>query len=159
MQSPHPWRERRPRWPSRAPCTTWPPPRGSTSAPPPTTPNFPTPTTPPPWVPNSVRSLRATRDNGASSYGTWCDRSPLGCATITHRVAAASAPKAGADHYLEVGFGSGSPATGAPTGEIQLRLSRADWSNFDETDDCSRTTVSSYADAPKVAVHIGGELA
>ncbi|SFS71084.1 endo-1,4-beta-xylanase [Streptomyces sp. ok210] len=100
-----------------------------------------------------------TGDNGVSSYGTWCDWSPLGCSTITHRVAAMSSPKAGADHYLEVGFGSGSLAAGSSTGEIQLRLSKTDWSNFDETDDYSRTTGTSYADAPKVAVYIGGELA
>ncbi|MGW3742758.1 endo-1,4-beta-xylanase [Streptomyces sp. NPDC005146] len=100
-----------------------------------------------------------TGDNGASSYGTWCDWSPLGCSTLTHRVASVSSPKAGADHYLELGFGSGSLAAGAFTGEIQLRLSKTDWSNFDETDDYSRTTGTSYADAPKVAVYIGGELA
>ncbi|MET8269280.1 MULTISPECIES: endo-1,4-beta-xylanase [unclassified Streptomyces] len=100
-----------------------------------------------------------TGDNGASSYGTWCDWSPLGCSTLTHRVASVSSPTAGADHYLEVGFGSGSLAAGAFTGEIQLRLSKTDWSNFDETDDYSRTTGTSYADAPKVAVYIGGELA
>lgn len=42
---------------------------------------------------------------------------------------------------------------------IPLRLSKTDWSNFDETDDYSRTIGTSYADAPKVAVYIGGELA
>ncbi|MFB7311254.1 hypothetical protein [Streptomyces sp. NPDC056192] len=80
MQSPHPWRERRPRRPSRAPCTTWPP--------------------------------------RQRQYGD-----------------------------------------GASTGENQLRLNRTDWSNFNEADDYSRTTVSSYADAAKAAVHVGGELA
>ncbi|MDF6042177.1 endo-1,4-beta-xylanase [Streptomyces sp. JH14] len=100
-----------------------------------------------------------TGDNGAATYGTWCDWSPLGCSTITHRVSVASSPKAGADHYLEVGFGSGSLAAGASTGEIQLRLSKTDWSNFDETDDYSRSTGTSYADAPKVAVYVGGVLA
>lgn len=99
-----------------------------------------------------------TGDDGASTYGTWCDWSPLGCAAVTHRVAALGSPVAGADHYLEVGFGSGSLAPGASTGEIQLRLSKTDWSNFDESDDYSHTTGTSYADAPRIGVYVGGEL-
>ncbi|MFF1398483.1 hypothetical protein ACFVZD_32295 [Streptomyces sp. NPDC058287] len=35
---------------------------------------------------------------------------------MTHRVAAVSSPEAGTDHYLEVGFGRGSPAAGTSTG-------------------------------------------
>ncbi|GAA3015938.1 endo-1,4-beta-xylanase [Streptomyces fulvorobeus] len=96
---------------------------------------------------------------GAKSYHTWCDWSPLGCGTITHRVTGASAPKAGADQVLEAGFRSGTLAPGASTGEIQLRLNKTDWSNFDETDDYSRTLNTSYTDAPKIAVYIGGRLA
>ncbi|MFI6895597.1 endo-1,4-beta-xylanase [Streptomyces sp. NPDC050256] len=97
-------------------------------------------------------------DNGASTYGTWCDWSPIGCSTVTHRVAAASTPKAGADHYLEVGFTGGGLAPGATTGEIQLRLSKTDWSNFDESDDYSHGSGTSYADADRITVYVGGEL-
>lgn len=99
-----------------------------------------------------------TSDNGASTYGTWCDWSPIGCSTVTHRVAAVSTPKSGGDHYLEVGFTGGSLAPGATTGEIQLRLSKTDWSNFDESDDYSHGSAGSYADAPKVAVYVAGDL-
>ncbi|MFG3140340.1 endo-1,4-beta-xylanase [Streptomyces sp. NPDC048211] len=97
-------------------------------------------------------------DNGASTYGTWCDWSPIGCSTVTHRVVAATTPKAGADHYLEVGFTGGSLAPGATTGEIQLRLSKTDWSNFDESDDYSHGSGTVYADATRIAVYAGGEL-
>lgn len=97
-------------------------------------------------------------DNGATTYGSWCDWSPLDCSTVTHRVVAASTPKAGADHYLEVGFTSGSLAPGTSTGEIQLRLSKTDWSNFDESDDYSYGAGASYADASKITVYAGGEL-
>ncbi|MET7644403.1 endo-1,4-beta-xylanase [Streptomyces sp. NPDC005426] len=99
-----------------------------------------------------------TSGNGASTYSTWCDWSPLGCSTVTHRVATVSTPVAGADHYLEVGFTGGSLAPGASTGEIQLRLNKTDWSNFDESDDYSHGTGTSYADAAKIAVYVGGEL-
>jgi GH35 family endo-1,4-beta-xylanase len=83
--------------------------------------------------------------DGIGSSGIWpsSTASPAACgrtfsATTTWRSASAAA---------------------AATGEIQLRLSKTDWSNFDETDDYSRTTETSYADASKVAVHLGGELA
>ncbi|MFG2652474.1 endo-1,4-beta-xylanase [Streptomyces sp. NPDC048436] len=98
-----------------------------------------------------------TSENGASSYSTWCDWSPIGCSTVTHRVATAGIPKAGADHYLEVGFRGGSLAPGASTGEIQLRLNKTDWSNFDESDDYSHGSGTSYADALKIVVYVGGE--
>ncbi|MFJ5848338.1 endo-1,4-beta-xylanase [Streptomyces sp. NPDC092903] len=100
-----------------------------------------------------------TGDNGASTYATWCDWSPLGCATVTHRVAAPGSPSAGADHYLEVGFTGGSLAPGASTGEIQLRLSKTDWSDFDESDDYSHGSGTSYGDAPEVTAYVAGDLA
>ncbi|MFJ7497167.1 hypothetical protein ACIQZB_39755 [Streptomyces sp. NPDC097727] len=56
---------------------------------------------------------------------------------------------------LEVGFSSGTPAAGASTGEIQLRLNKTDRSHFDEADDYSRGTNTAYADASKIAVYAG----
>ncbi|MFD4857362.1 hypothetical protein [Streptomyces atratus] len=64
----------------------------------------------------------------------------------------------GADHCLAVGFSSGAPAPGASTGEIQLRLDKTGWSDFDEADDYSRGTNTAYADASQIAVHAGGTL-
>ena len=74
---------------------------------------------------------------------------------------ALTAAKTGADHYLEVGFGSGagSLAAGASTGDIQNRFNKTDWSNFDETNDYSYGTNTSYADATKVTVYVNGTLA
>ena len=42
---------------------------------------------------------------------------------------------------------------------MQLRLSKADWSNLDETNDWSWGTATTYADAPKVPGYVGGTLA
>ncbi|MEU8698341.1 endo-1,4-beta-xylanase [Streptomyces sp. NPDC048680] len=100
-----------------------------------------------------------TGDNRASTYNSWCDWSPIDCSTVTHRVVAVATPVAGADHYLEVGFTTGTLAPGASTGEIQLRLNKADWSNFDESDDYSHGSGTSYADATKITACAGGELA
>lgn len=94
----------------------------------------------------------------AASYGTACDYAVIGCGTVTHRVVTAGSGGPGADHYLEVGFTGGSLAAGASTGEMQLRLNKADWSAFDETDDYSRATNTAFADASKVAVYVDGAL-
>ncbi|WP_370375225.1 GH12 family glycosyl hydrolase domain-containing protein [Streptomyces laculatispora] len=97
-------------------------------------------------------------ESGAASYGTACDYAVIGCGTVTHRVRPSGSPGPGADHYLEVGFTGGSLAAGASTGEIQLRLNKADWSAFDESDDYSRAVNTVFADAPKVAVYVNGVL-
>ncbi len=97
-------------------------------------------------------------ESGATTYGTNCDWAAVGCGSVTHRVVPSAGAGQGADHYLEAGFSSGTLAAGASTGEIQLRLNKSDWSSFDETDDYSRSTGTAYADAPKVAVYLGGTL-
>ncbi|WRZ09233.1 glycoside hydrolase family 6 protein [Streptomyces sp. NBC_00385] len=98
-----------------------------------------------------------TPEAGASTFGTSCDWAVIGCGTLTHSVKTAGSA-AGASHYLEVGFGSGTLAAGASTGEMQLRLNKSDWSNFNEADDYSRSTVTSYADASKVGLYVTGAL-
>ncbi|MEU9205947.1 glycoside hydrolase family 6 protein [Streptomyces sp. NPDC048332] len=99
-----------------------------------------------------------TPEAGASTFGTSCDWAVIGCGNLTHSVKTAGSA-AGASHYLEVGFGSGTLAAGASTGEMQLRLNKSDWSNFNEADDYSRSTVTSYTDASKVGLYITGALA
>ncbi len=83
-----------------------------------------------------------TGDGGANTYSAWCDYAQLGCANVTQKVVAMSTPKAGADHYLEIGFttGAGTLAAGKSTGDIQNRFNKSDWSNFNESDDYSRAT-------------------
>ncbi|WP_199551682.1 cellulose binding domain-containing protein [Streptomyces sp. N35] len=111
---------------------------------------------------SSSRSLNGVEirywfSDPASSYTTWCDWAQMGCSQLAHSVAAnGSVP--GADHYLKVTPTSGTLAAGASSGDIQLRLHRADWSPFNEADDYSHGTASSYADAPKIGVYADGEL-
>ncbi|WP_393055041.1 glycoside hydrolase family 6 protein [Streptomyces sp. LN549] len=99
-----------------------------------------------------------TPESGASTFGTSCDWAVIGCGTLTHSVKTAGSA-AGASHYLEVGFGSGTLAAGASTGEMQLRLNKSDWSNFNEADDYSRSTSTSFADAAKIGLYVTGTLA
>jgi hypothetical protein len=101
-----------------------------------------------------------TGEAGASTYGTWVDYAALGSSNITTKVVAMSSPKAGADHYLEIGFttGAGSLAAGKASGDIQTRLNKTDWSNFNEADDYSRGTNTAYADTTKMTVYVNGTL-
>ncbi|MFF2999811.1 glycoside hydrolase family 6 protein [Streptomyces sp. NPDC057950] len=99
-----------------------------------------------------------TGESSSAGYQTFCDWAQLGCSTVRTSVGAVSPSRTGADHYLEVGFTSGSLAAGADSGELQLRMAKSDWSNFNELDDYSRGANSSYADAAKVTVYVAGTL-
>jgi cellulose 1,4-beta-cellobiosidase len=101
-----------------------------------------------------------TGEAGGSTYSTWVDYAALGSSNITTKVVAMSSPKAGADHYLEIGFttGAGSLAAGKASGDIQTRLNKTDWSNFNEADDYSRGTNTAYADTTKMTVYVNGTL-
>ncbi len=99
-----------------------------------------------------------TGESSSAGFQTWCDYAQVGCSTVKTSVTTLPAARTGADHSLDVTFASGSLAAGANTGDIQLRLAKADWSNFNETDDYSRGTGTSYADAAKVTVYVGGTL-
>ncbi|MFK0171644.1 glycoside hydrolase family 6 protein [Streptomyces sp. NPDC090306] len=99
-----------------------------------------------------------TGESSSAGYQSFCDWAQIGCSTVKLSTTALPQARTGADHYLEVGFSSGSLAAGANSGDLQLRLAKSDWSNFNEADDYSRGTNTSYADAPKVTVYVGGTL-
>ncbi|MGW4374987.1 glycoside hydrolase family 6 protein [Streptomyces albidoflavus] len=96
--------------------------------------------------------------DGSSAVTSTCDWAQPGCGGVTHTVKQAGGSAPGASHYVEVGFASGSLAPGAATGEIQLRLNKADWSNFDESDDYSRSTSTGFTDHAKIGLYLGTAL-
>ncbi|MDT9698266.1 glycoside hydrolase family 3 N-terminal domain-containing protein [Streptomyces sp. P17] len=100
-----------------------------------------------------------TRDGGSPTVSAWCDYAAVGCSNVKLRAVPLSTPVAGADAYLEVGFSAGSLAAGRDTGDIQLRMAKSDWSAFNEADDHSRTTATSYTDAPAIPGYLGTVLA
>lgn len=90
----------------------------------------------------------------------WCDWSSVGSSNVTGTFVTMATPKTGADTYFEVGFASaaGSLAPGAAA-EIQIRISRTDWSNYTQTGDYSFSpTGSSYADWTKMTGYVNGAL-
>ncbi|MFJ8583112.1 glycoside hydrolase family 6 protein [Streptomyces sp. NPDC093595] len=96
---------------------------------------------------------------GSAPVNAWCDYAAVGCAQVKLRVVPLPAPVAGADAYLEVTFTGGALAAGRDSGDIQLRMAKADWSAFDEAADHSRTTATAYTDAPAIPAYTGTTLA
>ncbi|MDN3027995.1 glycoside hydrolase family 6 protein [Streptomyces sp. S.PB5] len=100
-----------------------------------------------------------TRDGGSPTVNAYCDYAAVGCSNVKLRVVPLSTPVAGADAYLEVGFSAGSLAAGRDSGDIQLRMAKSDWSAFNEVGDHSRTTATTYTDAPAIPGYLGTVLA
>ena len=68
-----------------------------------------------------------------------CDYASMGCANLTGTFGTVSPAVTGADHYLELGFGSGagSLGPGSSTGGLQSRLNQASYGVFTQSNDYS----------------------
>ena len=100
-----------------------------------------------------------TKDTAGATVNTYCDYALLDCSKIAHVALPFSPVKPLADSYLEVGFAAGTTlAAGGTTGDIQLRVHKADWSNFNETNDYSWGSDPNFLDWPKVGVYYNGVL-
>jgi hypothetical protein len=100
-----------------------------------------------------------TKD-GTASLSYFCDYTPVGCGNVTGTFAAVSPAAATADTYFQIGFssGAGSLAPGASTGDIQLRIAKSDWSNFNEANDWSYAANASSADNANITAYVSGTL-
>ncbi len=101
-----------------------------------------------------------TKD-GSTNLSFWCDYAQVGTSAVGGAFAAINPAKTGADTYLEISFGSaaGSIAAGGQTGDIQIRIAKSDWSNFNEADDYSfDATKTAFADWNRVTIYVNGVL-
>ena len=90
---------------------------------------------------------------------SWIDWAQIGGSNVLRTFVSASGTNM--DMYVELSFtaGAGSIAAGGQSGEIQLRMSKDDWSNFNESKDYSLDpTKTSYADWNKVTLYQNGTL-
>ncbi|WP_235206681.1 glycoside hydrolase family 6 protein [Paenibacillus tyrfis] len=99
-----------------------------------------------------------TKD-GISEMNAWIDWAQVGAENIQQSFVSASGVNT--DTYVELSFasGAGSIPAGGQSGEIQLRMSKADWSNLNESNDYSFDgTKTSFADWDKVTLFRNGTL-
>jgi hypothetical protein len=115
-------------------------------------------------VPLSELKIRYwfTRE-GTASQSFYCDWAAISgsCSSLTGTFVQLSPARSGADFYLEVGFSTaaGSVAAGSQSGELQLRISKSDWSNYNESGDYSfDPTKTSFADWTRVTLYRNGVL-
>jgi chitodextrinase len=87
--------------------------------------------------------------DGAQTVNYYCDWAPItgACAGVTAKLVKLAAPTSTADTYLELGFtaSAGSLAAGRSTGDIQSRMAKSDWSNFNQSNDYSFDATKSAA--------------
>ncbi len=98
-----------------------------------------------------------THDSGASAYTYNCDYAAIGCGNVHASFVGMASPTATADTYVQLSF-TGSLAAGANSGDIQSRVNKTDWSNFDETNDYSHGTNTAYASTSTITVYVNGTL-
>jgi endoglucanase len=90
--------------------------------------------------------------DGSPSMNSWIDWAQIGGSNIQRTFT---------DTYVELSFtsGAGSIAIGGQTGDIQLRMSKTDWSNFNESNDYSfDPTKTAYANWDHVTLYQNGQL-
>jgi hypothetical protein len=95
-----------------------------------------------------------TKDAAAPTFTTNCWTGNANSSVVV------ISPRTGADAYLLVGFQPSTPPllAGATSSEIQLGINKTDWSNFNEADDYSYGTGTTYSDWTKVTVYQNGTL-
>ena len=99
-----------------------------------------------------------TRDT-AQTVDVFCDYAAIGCGSVTETAAADPNPTSTADYYLQIGFSSGTLAANSNTGKIKIRASKADFSNFVQTNDYSYNgTFTSLTNWQNVTLYQNGSL-
>lgn len=100
-------------------------------------------------------------EDGTQPLTYACDYAPIGCANITGTFAAVSPAVTGADHYLQLSFGSGAGtlAAGASTGGIQNRIYQSNFATMTQTNDYSFNAAdASFTANPAITVYYNGQL-
>ncbi|GJM70416.1 hypothetical protein HMSSN036_26320 [Paenibacillus macerans] len=99
--------------------------------------------------------------DGDKSQQFNCDYAFIGSGNVSGRFVKSDSAADGSDYYLEVSFtpGAGNLAPGADSGEIQTRVNKTDWSNYNESDDYSYSgSQQQFADWDKVTLYRNGTL-
>lgn len=98
--------------------------------------------------------------NGEKAQNFWCDWASIGSANVKGEFVKLANGVTGADYYLEITF-TASAGTLKPgeSAEIQGRLSKSDWSDYNQADDYSFNASSNqYVNTDKVTGYINNNL-
>lgn len=76
-------------------------------------------------------------NEGGASQTYFCDWARIGASHVKAAFGKTSGASAGAADYVELSFTAGTIPAKGESGEIQSRIHKSDWSNYDETDDYS----------------------
>jgi hypothetical protein len=97
---------------------------------------------------------------GDTAYGSNCVQTALGCSHVTQRTAAVETPTEKADHYLVIGFtsGTGTLAPGGTSQGIGLQLFRVDHARLNQSNDRSFDAgATTYAPSKWVTAYLEGD--
>ena len=100
-------------------------------------------------------------DPSNETYDFGCAWAVVSCADLTGTVAPLATASTKADHYLQISFSAaaGSLAPGANSGDMELRMWRADWANINQANDYSYVgTDTSYTASNQVTAFQNGSL-
>jgi len=100
-------------------------------------------------------------DSSGKPQSFWCDYAALGKENVSAEFVALKKPLGIANCYVELGFseGAGSVAAGGNSGEIQSRVSRQDWGNYDQLSAYSfEPSCKEWTEHPKVTLYRLGQL-
>lgn len=106
----------------------------------------------------SVRYWFTPDGNSALNY--WIDYAKLGNSNVTGQFVPVNPARSGADAYFELKV---KPTVGtlyplSNTGNIQYRIAKANWSNFNETNDYSHKAAAPFAENDRITVYYQGNL-
>ncbi|WP_018753603.1 glycosyl hydrolase [Paenibacillus sanguinis] len=99
--------------------------------------------------------------DGDNQQSFWCDWANIGSAHITGKFVKLENANAGADYAFELGF---APSAGTldpgESAEIQIRFSKNNWSDYDQTNDYSfKASASQFENHEQVTGYLNGQLA
>lgn len=99
-----------------------------------------------------------TKDTVDQQLLGFCDYAQIGCDKVSLGFVPVSPARPKADTYLEVKFTGGTMPAEGTTGGIQIRVHKANYSNFDETNDYSWGTNTTFEPNPRITAYLDGQL-